>query len=102
MRSFFYRIWRLISAPFRFVGKILRRFWHGLRNFWAFFSEEPDETSLPDAFSKAVEHPTDLLDHLNALRKHLFRSVLVLFLAATSLLVSSIRYWYREGTKARV
>ncbi len=84
MRSFFYSIWRLISAPFRFIGKILRRSWHGLRNIWAFFSEEPDETSLPDAFSKAVKHPVDLLDHLNALRKHLFRSVFVLFLAAGS------------------
>ena len=82
MRSFFYRIWRFITAPFRLIGKILGSFWHGISNIRAFFSEEPEETSLPDAFSKAVEHPLDLFDHLNALRKHLFRSVLVLFLAA--------------------
>ncbi len=82
MRSFFFNIWRFISAPFRLIGKLFRKFWHGLKNFSAFFSEEPDETSLPDAFAKAVEHPLDLFDHLNALRKHLFRSVFVLFLAA--------------------
>jgi len=82
MRSFFGSFWHLITAPFRFTATIFRRIWQSFRSFWAFFAEEPEETSLPDAFSKAVERPADLFDHLNALRKHLFRSVFVLFLAA--------------------
>jgi sec-independent protein translocase protein TatC len=46
-----------------------------------FFTEEVEDTPLPDTLSKTMENPTELFVHLDALRKHLFRSVLVIGLA---------------------
>lgn len=46
-----------------------------------FFTEEVEDTPLPDTLSKTIENPTELFVHLDALRKHLFRSVLVIGLA---------------------
>ena len=46
-----------------------------------FFTEEVEDTPLPDTLSKTMENPTELFVHLDAMRKHLFRSVLVIGLA---------------------
>jgi len=46
-----------------------------------FFTEEVEDTPLPDTLSKTMENPTELFVHLDALRKHLLRSVLVIGLA---------------------
>lgn len=76
---------RLITAPFHFIGRILRGIGSGFsnagNNFRSFFTEEPEDSPLADSFSKTVQHPTDILIHLDALRKHLMRSVLALLLA---------------------
>jgi len=39
---------------------------------------EPEEESLPDTFAKTVENPAGLLEHVDALRKHLLRATLFL------------------------
>jgi sec-independent protein translocase protein TatC len=51
------------------------------REIGGFFEEEVEDTPLPEAFAKTVENPQEILVHLDALRKHLLRSVLVLALA---------------------
>lgn len=86
MRNLLRTIWRIITAPFRFVFWILKKIasWFGaifqsIRNL---FVEEPEDTPLPDAFSKAVENPMGLLDHINDLRKHIFRALV--FMAITT------------------
>lgn len=53
------------------------------RELRAFFTEEPEDTTVSDAFSKAVENPQDVLYHLDALRGHLLRATLVLALTTT-------------------
>jgi sec-independent protein translocase protein TatC len=57
-----------------------------LKGFWEFFSTEPVDTPILDTVQRATEAPTEFLDsmleHLDALRKHLTRAVLVLFLAS--------------------
>ena len=79
MRNFIRRFWRIISAPFRFVFWIVRTIFGWLRNkvaeIHAFFTEDIEDAPVGDALSKAMEHPQDLLVHLDALRKHLLRSV---------------------------
>jgi len=76
---------RLITAPFRFIRWFFKGIGSGISNvgqsFRSFFSEEPEDTPLADSFSKTIEHPTDILVHLDALRKHLMRAVLALLLA---------------------
>jgi sec-independent protein translocase protein TatC len=73
MRRILRAIWRILTAPFRWIGVLFGE-------FTKFLTEEPEDTPLGDSFQKAVEHPQDLLYHLNALRKHLFRAVGFLFL----------------------
>jgi sec-independent protein translocase protein TatC len=46
----------------------------------SFLSDEPEDTPLGDSLEKAFNNPQNLLVHLNVLRKHLFRSALVLAL----------------------
>lgn len=77
---------RTITAPFRFIIGIVRFFSRWFRNVTGeireFFTEEPEDSPLPDALAKTVENPLGLLVHLDALRKHLLRSVA--FLALTT------------------
>jgi sec-independent protein translocase protein TatC len=86
MRKLFKGIWRIITAPFRFVGRVFAAFWHWIARtsgaIDAFLTEEPEDEPLPDTFAKTVENPMGLFEHINALRKHLFRAVI--FMACTT------------------
>jgi sec-independent protein translocase protein TatC len=82
MRKFFRAVLRVITAPFRFIFWIFRTIYRWLagvlNNMKVFFSEEPEDAPLPDAFAKTLENPMGILEHLNALRKHLFRALVFL------------------------
>jgi sec-independent protein translocase protein TatC len=82
MRNFIRFFWRILTAPFRFVFWIVRTIAGWFRNkaaeINAFFMEDIEDAPVGDALSKAMEHPQDLLIHLDALRKHLLRSVAAL------------------------
>lgn len=56
----------------------------GIRSFFSqvrdFFTYEPEDEPLPDTFVKVTQDPRGLFPHLNALRRHLFRAVIVLSL----------------------
>lgn len=84
MRRILRALWRALTAPFRLILRALRRVFHGIRSTFhrlkGFFNSEPEDTPIPDAFAKAIESPQDILVHLDALRKHLLRSVVVLLL----------------------
>jgi sec-independent protein translocase protein TatC len=78
-------IWRFITAPFRFIywffRGIFRWFSGKFKEIRSFFTEEVEDSPVTDAVSKAVEHPQELLVHLDALRKHLLRSIAAIALA---------------------
>jgi sec-independent protein translocase protein TatC len=57
-----------ITWPFRTLRNLVRR----VRDF---FREEPDDATLADSLQKATENPYGILEHLNALRKHVFRAL---------------------------
>jgi sec-independent protein translocase protein TatC len=82
MRKTLKTIWRIITAPFRFIYWVLRGIYrwiyHLFARIGAFFTEDVEDTPVTDAVSKAVEHPQELLFHLNELRKHLLRALAVL------------------------
>lgn len=73
MRKLLRAVWRILTAPFRLIGRTFSE----LR---LFLLEEPEDSPLADSFQRAVEQPQDLLVHINALRKHLFRAIGFLFL----------------------
>jgi len=70
VRRLLARIWRLLTAPFRWLFSPLR----------SFFTEEPEDTPLSETVQKAIAHPGDVLQHLAVLRGHLFRATLALAL----------------------
>lgn len=72
MRRLLNRIWRVLSAPFRWLLSPLR----------SFFTEEPEDTPLGETVQKAIAHPGDVLQHLAVLRGHLFRATLALLIAS--------------------
>lgn len=73
MRKLLRAVWRILTAPFRLIGR-------SLSELRLFLFEEPEDSPLADSFQKAVEQPQDLLVHINALRKHIFRAIGFLFL----------------------
>lgn len=87
MRARLRAFWRIITAPFRFIYLLLRFLFGWIpgyfRDLGALFAKDEtiDDTPMVDALGKAIENPISVLEHLNALRKHLFRAVVVLFLA---------------------
>jgi sec-independent protein translocase protein TatC len=86
MRKFLRAVQRILLAPFRFIFSLLRGIARWFRNtiqrIQNFFTEEPEDSPLPDAFAKSVENPMGVLEHLDALRKHLLRAVA--FMAVTT------------------
>jgi sec-independent protein translocase protein TatC len=49
----------------------------------AFFAYEPEDTPIADTFAGAVQHPNLILEHLDALRRHLLRAILFLVITTT-------------------
>lgn len=77
----------ILLAPFHIVFFIVGGVLRWVRNLGeeikVFFSEEPEDSPLPDALAKTVENPYGLLVHLDALRKHLLRAVALLAIATS-------------------
>lgn len=80
-------IWFILTLPFRIVYWLLRFIIIGSRQLfqkiYLFFTEEEEDTPLPDAFAKTIQNPAGLLVHLDALRKHLFRSLIYLVITTS-------------------
>ncbi len=76
MRRFFSRLWWIVTAPVRLLLWPFRR----VRQF---INYEPDETTAGDAFAQTLQSPGVLLDHLQALRGHLMRSLVALGIGTT-------------------
>lgn len=73
-------LWRVLTAPVRLIAWIVlivagqvKAAYLYLHHFLTF---EPEESGLPETVAKALQRPLELLPHLDALRKHLFRAVL--------------------------
>ena len=98
MRAFFQKIWAFITAPFRWISKgivsILNKTILG-----EFLAEDPEDTPILDTIQKATDDPKDflesLLEHLNALRKHLFRAVAALIITSimSFIFIKDIMAW---------
>ena len=65
------RLWWIITAPVRVL------LWP-YRKFRAFLDQEPDDSPTTDVIVKAFEEPMLLVDHLEDLRRHLGRALIVL------------------------
>ncbi|HSB89698.1 MAG TPA: twin-arginine translocase subunit TatC [Anaerolineales bacterium] len=71
MRRFLARLGRLLTAPFRLIARPFRA-------VHRFLTYEPEDTPAGDVLARALENPSGLLEHIEALRGHLLRSLIVL------------------------
>lgn len=78
MRKILGRFWQIITFPFRLLWMVLAIPFKGIKRAQIFLNEEPEDQPLTDAFAAAVKQPSALLEHVDALRKHLIRMVLAL------------------------
>lgn len=87
MGSLLRDLWRIITLPFRMIFWIFRAVagWIGSisSEFRMLLTEEVEDEPLPDTFAKVVDNPSGLLEHVDALRKHLLRAVLFLAITVT-------------------
>ena len=86
MRILLRAIWLILTAPFRFVVWVFRIITRWITTIVTeirlLFTAEVEDEPLPDTLAKTLENPAGLWEHLDALRKHLTRSVI--FLALTT------------------
>lgn len=75
MRLAFARLGHILTAPFRLVAAPFRA-------FRRFLDYEPEDSSAGDALTKTFEHPSVLLEHVEALRGHLLRSLMAMALTS--------------------
>ncbi len=68
------RVWNAITWPFRLIAKPFIA-------FRQFLNHEPEDTPLADVFTATIEQPSLLIDHLEALRRHFLRALIVLIIA---------------------
>jgi sec-independent protein translocase protein TatC len=71
IRRLLRRAWWVINLP-------VRGFTWPFRTFRAWLSREPEESSTGDILARSLNQPSLLLEHLDALRRHLLRSVIFL------------------------
>ena len=74
MRAFFGRLWQILTTPFRWLMKPFR----AVRDF---INYDPEDVPIADVFSRTIEEPTLVFEHLEALRRHLLRAIAVLIIA---------------------
>lgn len=95
MRKFFSLIWKIVTAPFRFIAWVVRSIIttlkRGSQNISSYFKdEELDDTPIGESLATTIENPKALLPHVLALRKHLLRAVLVV-VVTTAISFSFVR-----------
>jgi sec-independent protein translocase protein TatC len=78
MRKIIRRLWRIITFPFRILGKVAVFPFKAIKRAYIFLTEEPEDQPLTEAFATTVKQPSALLEHLDALRKHLTRMLIAL------------------------
>lgn len=81
MRKFLMRIWKIITFPFRGLYNLLALPYRLIKRINNYLNEDLDDRSLPDALATTLQAPSALLEHVEALRKHLLRMLLGLVVA---------------------
>jgi sec-independent protein translocase protein TatC len=85
MRKFFQRVWRIITFPFRGFWWLITLPAKGFRKVNAFLLTEPEERPLGEALADTFQRPAGLLEHFEALRKHLTRMLIRLMICVAIL-----------------
>ena len=80
MRKFFRNVWRIITSPFRLVGRFVSLPGKGFKKLRQFMTDEPEERPISDTLVDTFQSPATLLEHFEALRKHFARILIGLLI----------------------
>jgi sec-independent protein translocase protein TatC len=80
MRKFWIAMGRVVIFPFRAIWWLVSLPVRLYKKADAFLTFEPEDRPIVDAFADTVKKPSALMDHLEVLRKHLFRMLLAVAL----------------------
>jgi len=78
MRKFLRNIWRVIIFPLRLSRMVFAIPGNGFMKLRSFLMDEEEERPVSDALVDSIESPSALLEHVDALRKHITRMVISL------------------------
>jgi len=84
MRRIFSYLWRFITSPFRLLVWLVKLPFRAVTNLHEFLTYVPPDRPVVDVFSTALQSGEGILFHIEALRKHLFRALLILVLAVVA------------------
>jgi sec-independent protein translocase protein TatC len=80
MRKFFRTVWRIITSPFRLLAWLVSLPVKGFIALRHFLTSEPEERPMSDTLVDTIQKPAALLEHFEALRKHLGRILIGLLI----------------------
>ncbi|MBN2385532.1 MAG: twin-arginine translocase subunit TatC [Anaerolineales bacterium] len=80
MRPFFGGLWRVITFPLRALWALIRLPFTAGRRLYDFMTAEPEDRPLGEAFASAVQQPSGLWEHIDVLRKHLWRILIAILI----------------------
>lgn len=84
MRKIILDLWRFITSPFRLLVWLFKLPFRAVRNLHEFLTYVPSDRPVVDVFSTALQSGEGIFFHIEALRKHLFRALLILVLAVVA------------------
>lgn len=78
MRKFFRGLWQVITFPFRALWWLLRLPSKAFKRASHFLVVEPEDRPLSETLTTTIQQPAAIIEHIDALRKHLLRMVVAL------------------------
>jgi sec-independent protein translocase protein TatC len=92
LKALFRVFWRVVSFPARAACWLARLPLQALKRAKVFMAEEPDESPLTETLATTFRQPSSLIEHIEALRKHLLRMVagLVIGVVITAIFTSQL------------
>jgi len=84
MRKIISDLWRFITSPFRLLIWFVKLPFRAVKNLREFLTYIPPDRPVVDVFSTALQFGEGIFFHIEALRKHLFRALLILALAVVA------------------
>jgi sec-independent protein translocase protein TatC len=87
MRKILENIWFIIKLPFLIVRWITRQLFRWGRNTYQtihfLLTEEEEDLPIEETLTKTIQNPSGIFEHINDLRKHIFRALIFLLITTS-------------------
>lgn len=87
MRKVLENLWFVIKLPFLIIRWLARHFFHWWQNttrtIHFLLTEEEDDLPIEETLTKTIQNPSGIFEHIDALRKHIFRALIFLIITTS-------------------